>query len=376
MVEVLAGGRDQPGQDGDQGAGALLHAGLASAGFLDVAADVGGGDRTRRGPRRPAGGIFQRPLDQVEVERADHEHDCVHTAAGFAVGQHPDALLPGLGHLVSQGEGVDAGMVTFEVDPEQGDQQLGLVDQRSVVEHGGAFGQVVHEHVADRLAGDRVAVDHLRDRQLAPCSGLPHGRRLAGEAADRVQDFVGERQRGARPTAVAALCRVGGEVGQVEPAQVLAGHDHHAGQQVQRLGGVFPAVDAGRNLLLQLGERVGLVALPERRVDTQQATARQPRVGGPDRAQHDHHAEALGQPPPDSRAQPRWPPGFASLVGAAEQPSSLPVVAREGLQPVQDPGHCQLVPPPFVGGWRGQQRLREPDDLLAGAVLAPIDDHW
>ena len=63
---------EQRGQDGQPLAGPLVHAGLAAGQLLRVR-DLLGPDRAGRGPRPPPGRVVDRPLGDVEVERADGE---------------------------------------------------------------------------------------------------------------------------------------------------------------------------------------------------------------------------------------------------------------------------------------------------------------
>lgn len=122
-----------------------------------------------------------------------------------AVGQGADPLLPAVGNITAQMQGVDAGMVAFQVGPEQADQHMGLVVQRSVVQDRRPLGQVMHEHVADRAAGYRIPVHQLGDRQLPAGLGLAQRRRLAVQPADAAQQVVGERQcRHLRPVCLRA----------------------------------------------------------------------------------------------------------------------------------------------------------------------------
>ena len=157
---------DELRKHGSQGAGALLHSGLAQAGLLGVAAHVGLADRARGCPGRPTGWVFQGPLPQVQVEAAHGQQRGVAVQAGPPVGQHVDALLPRLRDVVGQIQGADPGVVALQVGPEQGDQHLGLVDQRAVVEHRGPLGEVVDQDVPDGAVVDPVAVHQLGRGQL------------------------------------------------------------------------------------------------------------------------------------------------------------------------------------------------------------------
>lgn len=59
LSQSVLGCGDEPREDRDQGARALLHAGLAVPGLLEVAADVGFADRAGGRPARPAGRVLQ-----------------------------------------------------------------------------------------------------------------------------------------------------------------------------------------------------------------------------------------------------------------------------------------------------------------------------
>ncbi|RDG37065.1 hypothetical protein [Streptomyces corynorhini] len=88
------------------------------------------------------------------------------------------------------------------------------------------------------------------------------------EAADRVQDVVGERQRCHCPATGQTSPGVVGEVLQIQGQQVLAGDDAHAGDHVQGLGRVLvAALSAG--VLLEFGEQDRLVVATVGVVDVQ-----------------------------------------------------------------------------------------------------------
>ena len=89
-------------------------------------------DRAGRDPRRPAGGVLERPLGQVQVEGPDRGQALAvaepvgpvtavfsPVAAGDRLRLGAQPLLPGVGDLGGQVQAVDAGMVAFEVLPEQ-----------------------------------------------------------------------------------------------------------------------------------------------------------------------------------------------------------------------------------------------------------------
>ena len=72
-------------------------------------------------------------------------------------------------------------MVRLEIGPEQLAEQVGQALQGGEVAGELAFGQVVDQHVADRLAGDAVTVDQLLTGRLPAAGEHPHRRgRIAG----------------------------------------------------------------------------------------------------------------------------------------------------------------------------------------------------
>ena len=279
---ALLGGGDELGKHRGQGAGALLHPGLAQAGLLDVAADVGLADRARRGPRCPPGRVLQRPLPQIEVEGTHGQQHGVAVQPGSPVGQHVDALLPPLRDVVGQAQRADPGVVTLQVGPEQRDQHLGLVDQGGVVEHRGPLGQVVDQDVADVAVGDVIAVHQLCRGQLSWRARPRQRRRCSCQPAHGVQRLVGQRQRGHRSPTGAAGLGVGGDVGEVEIEHVLPGHDDHSGHQVQRVAGVLVATAVFGQLAVEPAERRGLVVSPVEVVGAEHSTGEQPAVGRAD----------------------------------------------------------------------------------------------
>ncbi len=78
-------------------------------------------------------------------------------------------------------------MVAFKVPPEQSTQAARQVDEGGVIEHRLAFLQVGDEDVADRAAGDGVAVDQLSRAELTLGAERPdRGRGLRAEYAHLV----------------------------------------------------------------------------------------------------------------------------------------------------------------------------------------------
>ena len=202
-LRLAVDGGGEGGQDGEPFAGPRVHAGLGP-GLLLLVLDVAAADGAGHGPRPPAGGVVQGPLGEVEVERPDDHQDVVGglpgddllAAAGRADGPGLDALLPRGGDVGRQVQGADAGVVGLQVLPEPQHQGRGQLDEGAVVDAGLALAQVVHEQVADRPAGQVVAVDQLLGGQLPGEPGADHpdrGRRAGREGPGGVQELVEER---------------------------------------------------------------------------------------------------------------------------------------------------------------------------------------
>jgi hypothetical protein len=112
----------------------------------------------------------------------------------------------------------DAGMMAFQVGPEQPAQHVGQGVQAAVVQHGLAFLQVFHQQVADGTAGPLVTVDELGGRPLPAGAQFPQRcRRPRAEDAHCVQDPV-EQVRG--PDRGAVRLALG-----VQDLQHVAGRD-------------------------------------------------------------------------------------------------------------------------------------------------------
>jgi hypothetical protein len=95
----------------------------------------------------------------------------------LAVDPDGDAFLPGSGDLGVQAQRVDAGVVAFQVGPEQFAQPEGQVADRGVVHRRATLRDVGDDQVPDRLALQVVTVDALGDGQLpAHVYGLQAGR--------------------------------------------------------------------------------------------------------------------------------------------------------------------------------------------------------
>ena len=205
----VAFGADPGGQGGQHRQplpGPLVHPRLAPRPVLFVGY-LAGTDRAPHRPRHPPGVVIG-PLGDVEIHRPDrgqhvaavqaggHRGDgCpVGSASRFGLGH--DALLPGGGDVTGKLQGGDAGMVGFQIGPEQLAEQVGQALQRGEVAGELAFGQVVDQHVADRLADDAVPVDQLLAGRLPAAREHPHRcGRIIGKAAS-VQELVTQRDSG------------------------------------------------------------------------------------------------------------------------------------------------------------------------------------
>ena len=208
---LQAGGRRQPfivdpshehGQEREPLPGPLVHPRLAGANLL-LACEVFWADRTRRGPRSPAGRVLHRPLRDVEVE-ATHRCQCapglrstfgdlgrLTVCSDDPAGLHRHALLPGCRDLGRQTQRGNTGVVAFQIPPEQPSQVEGQVSQGGVVEHRLALGQVSDEQVTNGAADDAMAVDQLGRAELAAGAEGPERRRgLGPEDAHLVEQLI------------------------------------------------------------------------------------------------------------------------------------------------------------------------------------------
>jgi hypothetical protein len=160
---ALVGSADQDGQNRQPLAGALVHPSLAVRAVLGTM-DLGVADRTRRNPRPPAGGVLDRPLGDVEVERPHPQQLVLGVPAGTGdldqlaggVGGRArlglQVLLPGSGQLRWQPQRVDARRERLDLGPEQAGQAGGDRLQAGEVQRRLPLPWVVHEQVADRPA--------------------------------------------------------------------------------------------------------------------------------------------------------------------------------------------------------------------------------
>ena len=135
---------DQGGQHRQPFPGPLVHPGLACGAVLLVGG-VAGADRAAHRVRPPPGRVLVGPFGDVEVERPDcgehaapvqaggHRLHALAVAGGCRRGPGHHALLPCRGDVPGQLEGADAGVVGFQVGPEQLAEQVGQALQRGEV---------------------------------------------------------------------------------------------------------------------------------------------------------------------------------------------------------------------------------------------------
>ena len=93
--------------------------------------------------------------------------------------------------LGTEVKAADAGMVSFQVGPEQIAEQSSQRDKAGVVQCRLAFPQIVHEQIPDRAAQNLKSVDQFVGAALPDGAQLPQRRRRAGsETAERVQNSI------------------------------------------------------------------------------------------------------------------------------------------------------------------------------------------
>ena len=160
LPPALGDGGGQHRQDGEPFPGPGVHPGLAAPHVL-APADLLAADRAGSHPGTPAGRIFDSPVGQVKVEGPDRgqavtvvdprDADLMRcpVRAADRLGDRAEPLLPRCGGPVRQAEAADAGMMAFQVGPEQPAQHVGQRVQAAVVQHGLAFLQVFHQQVTD-----------------------------------------------------------------------------------------------------------------------------------------------------------------------------------------------------------------------------------
>jgi hypothetical protein len=259
-----------------------------------------------------------------------------------------DALLPGGGDLGRQVQRGDAGVVAFQVSPEQPAEAERQIPQGGVVEHRLAFCQVGDEDVADRAAGDAVAVDQLGRAELALGAERPEGRGcIRGEHAHLVQQLVEAHRlvRAQRP-AVDGQRRLQA-VPDGDLAQGAALDRENGRCAAQRRGSHRPSRRGGSTQRCELGETAGVPGSGHDRDQVLRdawgqdpVQARADHIGAdehqradPQIARGGHPAVRVAWPRPGQQRAP--PLRVAHRVGAADQPPLLPRVTWVLSQPVQ-----------------------------------------
>ncbi|MFE1929822.1 hypothetical protein ACFW95_05500 [Streptomyces sp. NPDC059474] len=316
-------------------------------GLLDhlvVAGAVAPGDRAGDGPLGPEQ-LLVCPFLDVKVEAADAHHH-VDAGASFAdltalVGVGHQALLPAVDDVVGDPEGVNAGVVGFDVRPEDAGQFAYQSTEGAVVDAGPAFFEVAHQHVADLSGLDVVGVDQFGGRPLSVPERVLE-RVLGLEDADPAQQVPGAV--GADVCFPARAPVAGAEVEDVlrgELVEVTASVQDDRRDQAQALVDVAArhadvGAVAAHLLQLAVGEEL-LDVLEEAHgfVAAQEAVARQDDPVDHQLVHARDHAVALGVAL--VVAQDSGVHDLLALVGAGRAPPGLPAVSGVGLQPVQDP---------------------------------------
>lgn len=193
-------------------------------------------------------------------------------------------------------QGRDAGVVVFQVRPEQPCQLQGQAVEGAVVEAGPAFGEVVDDQIPDRPGPQVVAVDEFAGRVLSP--GLPaqrpQCRRGVGtEDAQAVQQHV--EQRLARcalraDTGVQVVELHAVPDGDVGDAAALAGQDDRD-PRLRRLGVGVDDRGIARDHPIQRGEPLGVPILRQAGRQRARAPADQPCRAGADHVRADQHQQ-------------------------------------------------------------------------------------
>lgn len=297
VVAAGASSVDELRQERGEFAGALVHPRSATFGHLGEPGHIAGVDRGRRGPRSPASRVFQRPVGQVGVEGADRHQDVVAVDTFLAepvvaIADMLEALFPAVGHLVGQVQGIDAGVVEFQVPPEQQHQFRGEPADRVVVQTRGPVVEVVDEQVAHRPAGDVIAVDHFLDAELAPAACRVDRRLAVGaQNAFLAQEGV---PVGVLPEVVAGLGAVGldtiADADLVEQSAVV----HQDAAQLDQRGTLVGAGDpqVGHAAGGHLGEPIRVADLFVTGIQVRRRRTVEPLVTGSDHVGQDQPAHS------------------------------------------------------------------------------------
>ena len=253
---------------------------------------------------------------------------------------------------------------------------------------GGAFEEVLVEHLPDRSAFDAVAVEHLLRAELALGGESPQGgRRIGAEDAHRVKDAVEAcaTVRAPHPRAALQLLELQAVPdGDVGDEAALGRQDRRSAAQ-SRLGH-RRARPAGPEPGGQVGEAFRIADTGHVRRQVVGGEGRQqPAEAGADRVGADQQVQADPQvarhrhrrPAPHAAGlqpvQRRSPPiGVAQSVSAAGLPAFLPRPARVIGEPA-DHRH-QPAAPSHPGRLRGARRLQHPGQEQVG-VLAGGTPH-
>jgi hypothetical protein len=349
------------------------------------------GDGAAQGPQC---GLLHRPLGNVEVEGADLPEfgtpvgtqvmrlDDLSIWARGTADLDEDPLFPGRGDVGGEAQRADPGMVDLQVSPEQPTEGQGQAAQRGVVEGGGAFKEVLVQHLPDGGAFDAVAVEHLLRAEPALGGESPQGgRRIGAEDAHRVKDAVETRATVRAPHPLAALQLLelqavpDGDVGDEatlgrqdrrSPAQSRLGHRRARPAGLEPGGQVGEAVriaDSGHVRRQAVGgeRRQEPVQAGADRVGADQQVQADPQVAGHRHRRPVPHAAGL-QP-----AQRRPPPaGVTQSVGAAGLPAFLPRLARMVGKPLDH--RDQPAAPTHPGRLLGERRLQHPGQEQVGVL--------
>ncbi|MEU3171790.1 hypothetical protein [Streptomyces sp. NPDC007000] len=138
---------------------------------------------------------MESPLGDVEVERADGEEHRVALVWTVRV-VVSRALLPRLGDVVGQVQGVDAGVVLLQVLPEAFREFPDQLACGAVVDGRGTFSDVADDQVPDIRAGQAVEVDHVSDVGPLPALGIVQGRCSRWQHTELSQKVPGQREAG------------------------------------------------------------------------------------------------------------------------------------------------------------------------------------
>lgn len=146
------------------------------------------------------------PFLDVEVERPDAAEDLQAPLAGpprpsFAGGESEPGF-PGVGDFRWEVEGLDAGVVLFDVGPECASQGAGELAEAAEVHAGAPLVEIADQHVADRRGLDLVVGDQFLGRELAQPDGGAQAL-VRVEDADLAQHVPGSVQAALVPVVAA-----------------------------------------------------------------------------------------------------------------------------------------------------------------------------